>query len=72
MTAADRTRSSDKQSLVALHFPEGRELLWTNRHSPLFAWEVGEPVVYRNASWIVVDRTENEIDDSITLRLRAA
>lgn len=72
MAAADRGKDSENKSLVVLHFPDRRELLWTNRDSPLLEWEVGQPVVYRNASWIVADRTENAVDDSITLRLRAA
>jgi hypothetical protein len=64
--------SENGQSRVALHFPEGRELLWTNRDSPLCTWEVGQPVVYRNVSWVVLSRTESAVDASITLTLGAA
>jgi hypothetical protein len=66
--AAEASAGSDNgQSLIALHFPDGRELLWVTKDSPLFRWDVGQPVVFRNISWIVLGRSENE--DFITLKL---
>jgi hypothetical protein len=64
--------SENVQSMIALHFPDGRELLWVTRDSPLFAWQVGQPVVFRNTEWIVVGRADSERDGSITLRLGVA
>jgi hypothetical protein len=73
MTAVDASTGSENgRSLIALHFPGGRELLWVTHDSPLFGWEVGQSVVFRNAAWTVLGRTRNDRDDSITLRLGVA
>lgn len=72
MTVVDAPESENSQLRIALHFPEGRELLWVTEDSPLHAWEVGQRVVFRNNAWVVLARTENEGDESITFRLGLA
>jgi hypothetical protein len=70
MAAETSARSENGHSLIALHFPDGRELLWVTKDSPLYGWEVGRPVDFRGNSWVILGRTENE--DSITFRLGVA
>jgi hypothetical protein len=72
MTVVDAPESENSQSRIALHFPEGRELMWVTENSPLHAWEAGQRVVFRNSEWAVLARTENEGDDSITFKLGLA
>jgi hypothetical protein len=59
--------SETGKSLIALHLPSGRELLWVTQSSRLFGWEVGQSVVFRNRSWVVLGRTESETSITFTL-----
>ena len=60
------------QSRIALHFPERRELLWVAKDSPLFGWQVGQPVSFRRRSWVVLRRSEDETGEFVTYRLGSA
>jgi hypothetical protein len=72
MTVVDTPESENSQLRIALHFPDGRELLWVTEDSPLNSWDVGQRVVFRSNDWVVLARTENEGDESITFRLGLA
>ena len=48
------------QSVVTLYFPGGREHLWLDGDSPLVQWRVGQVVHFRDRSWIVRSRAEEE------------
>jgi hypothetical protein len=67
MAPRSDTGSENGKSLIALHFPAERELLWVTQNSPLFGWEVGQSVVFRNTSWVVLGRKESETSITLTL-----
>lgn len=72
MAYGDFESSANGQSRIAVHFPGGREFLWVTRDSPFLTWRVGQPVVFRSSSWLVLGRTESEDDASISYRLGVA
>ena len=55
------------KSLVAMSFPEGRELLWVARDSPIVGWQVDDAVIFRNNRWRVLQRSEQADTLSLTL-----
>ena len=57
----------DNQSVVTLHLPSGREHLWLDGDSPVSQWQVGQVVHFRDRSWIVRSRTEEEKSLSFAL-----
>jgi hypothetical protein len=61
--------SRNDHSRVTIHLPQGRELLWVTPDSPIVAWEVGQAVAFRNESWIVLRRAEDDQSLSLTLEL---
>jgi hypothetical protein len=65
--ATERSEPNDLQSVVAVHFQGGRELLWLAADSPVAQLQVGESVFFRNSRCVVSDRTER--DGSLTLTL---
>ena len=72
MTSDASAGSGNSQLRIALHFPDGSELLWVTTDSPLVGWVVGQAVTVRSTSWVVLGRTENEGDGSITFKLGVA
>ena len=64
--------SETEQLRVTLQFPERREILWTDRDSPHLGWQVGHTIEHRTASWVVLSRSESELDASLTLVLGVA
>jgi hypothetical protein len=67
MPAGDLTPSVNGQSRITIHYPESREMLWVTADSPVYGWEVGQAVVHRNDTWVVLERTDRA--DSLTLTL---
>jgi hypothetical protein len=61
--------SENGQVRIALQFPHGRELLWVGKDSPLFRWEIGEPVTFRSGAWVVLGRSDHEDGGAVTFRL---
>jgi hypothetical protein len=70
MATGDFTAPVNGQSRVTIHYPEGRELLWVTADSPVFGWQVGQAIVHRNDTWVVLGRTEST--ESLTLTLGLA
>ena len=69
MPAGDCAAPVNAQSRVAIHFPEGRELLWVTADSPVYGWDVGQAVVHRNDTWVVLGRIETTEGLTLTLGL---
>jgi hypothetical protein len=65
-------RENNAQSVVAVHFPGGREFLWVSPDSPVARWQVGESVVFRNSPCVVSERTERDGSLELTLALDLA
>ncbi len=70
MAPEELPRTGERQSVVTIHSPEGREFLWLGEGSPVMSWRVGDAVDFRSTRWVVLDRTEK--GDSLSLTLAAA
>jgi len=70
MAPEEPPRTGERQSVVTIHSPEGREFLWLGEGSPVMSWQVGDAVDFRSTRWVVLDRTEK--GDSLSLTLAAA
>ena len=70
MAPEELPRTGERQSVVTIHSPEGREFLWLGERSPVMSWQVGDAVDFRSTRWVVLDRTEK--GDSLSLTLAAA
>jgi hypothetical protein len=55
------------KSVVVVDFPGGREFRWLAPGAPMACWQVGDTVVFKNASWRVTGRTHDS--DSLNLTL---
>lgn len=54
-------------SVVAVHFPGGREFVWLVPDSPIANWQVGETVEFKSEHWVVLERAQEMA--TLTLRL---
>ena len=70
MAPEEPPRTGERQSVVTIHSPDGREFLWLGEGSPVMSWQVGDAVDFRSTRWVVLDRTEK--GDSLSLTLAAA
>ena len=70
MAPEELPRTGERQSVVTIHSPEGREFLWLGEGSAVMSWQVGDAVDFRSGRWVVLDRTEK--GDSLSLTLAAA
>jgi hypothetical protein len=71
MAQEELPRTGESHSVVTIHSPEGRVFLWSGGESPVTSWQVGDAVVFRNSSWVVLDRTEERESLSVTLGVAA-
>ena len=53
MTGEELPRGSVNQSVVTIHFPDGRAFLWHGANSSVMSWRVGDAVDFRNSAWAV-------------------
>jgi hypothetical protein len=67
--AVEGLLGDDSKSMVVVHFPTRREIVWASPDSALFHSEEGQRVTYGTRDWLVSER--NQHDGLLRLHLTA-